>query len=171
VLADSSLLEINGTFLVEVLAFLLMLAVMAKWVFPPVMAAAEARQNQIEETLKTAERTRDETTTALAEAKQELDAARLQAREVIDRAKRETAIEVDELRRKTQLDAQEQLQRAREEITAERDRVMQDLRREVGALVVAAAGHVLGESIDAAAHQRLIDESLAKVTATEGNHN
>jgi F-type H+-transporting ATPase subunit b len=172
-LADtsSSLLEINGTFFAEVIVFLVMLAVLAKWVYPAIIKAATERQNQVEAALKAAEEAKADVAKSLEEAKKELASAKDGAREIIDRAKREAATDADETRRKTQAEAQAQLDRAREEIVAERDKAMQQLRAEVGNLVVSAAGRVLGESIDATAHRKLIDDSLAKGAAEEGNRN
>ena len=52
------------------------------------------------------------------------------------------------------------------EIAGERDRAIQDLRNEVASLVVATTQRLLGDTLDAKAHQRLIDEALAKVADT-----
>ena len=172
-LADttSSLLEINGTFVVELLAFVVMVAALGKWVYPGIIKAATERQNQVEEALKAAELAKADVATSLADAKKELASARDSAREILDRAKREAATDADETRKKAQAESQAQLVRAREEIEAERDKAMQQLRAEVGNLVVSAAGRVLGHSIDATAHRQLIDESLAKVGADEVSKN
>jgi F-type H+-transporting ATPase subunit b len=172
-LADttSSLLEINGTFFAEVIVFLVMLAILAKWVYPAIIKAATERQNQVEAALKAAEEAKADVAKSLAEAKQELASAKDGAREILDRAKREAATDADETRKKSQAEAQAQLERARDEIAAERDKAMQQLRAEVGNLVVTAAGRVLGQSIDAGAHRKLIDDSLAKVGPEEGSKN
>jgi F-type H+-transporting ATPase subunit b len=172
-LADttSSLLEINGTFFAEVIVFLVMLAILAKWVYPVIIKVATERQNQVEAALKAAEEAKTDVAKSLEEAKKELASAKDGAREIMERAKREAATDADETRKKSQAEAQAQLVRAREEIAAERDKAMQQLRAEVGNLVVSAAGQVLGQSIDASAHRKLIDDSLAKVGAEEGSKN
>jgi len=172
-LADttSSLLEINGTFFAEVIVFLVMLAVLAKWVYPGIIKVATERQNQVEAALKAAEDAKADVAKSLEEAKHELASAKESAREIIERSKREAAVDADETRKKSQAEAQAQLVLAREEIAAERDKAMQQLRAEVGNLVVSAAGRVLGQSIDATAHRKLIDDSLAKVGPEEGSKN
>ena len=58
--------------------------------------------------------------------------------------------------------------RAQEEIRAERDRVFQELRGQVGEIAVELAGRVVGESLDKTAHERLIDEYIDQV-ASGGN--
>ncbi len=166
--ADASLLEINVTFVVEVIAFVAMLLVLRRWVYPRIMAAAEARQNQIARALEEAERSRQDAARARDDVTRELEDARAQARDIVDRAHRAAVVETEELARKGRRDAEAQLQRARAEIAAERDRAVQEIRAQVGTLVVSAAGRVLGQAIDRSAHSRLIEESLAQVEAGNG---
>ncbi len=166
--ADASLLEINATFVVEVIAFVAMLLFLRRWVYPRVMAAAEARQNQIARNLSEAERARQDAAAALEDVSRQIEDARAQAREIIDRAHKAAVLETEELVKKGRRDAEAQLQRARSEITAERDKAIQEIRAQVGTLVVSAASRVLGEAIDTRTHSRLIDESLAQVNSGRG---
>ena len=163
-LADSAaLLEINGTFYVEVLAFLVMIAVLGKWAYPWIMQKAEERQNQIESALKQAEQARQDAQTARESVQKQLDESREQAREILNRAHRDAVVEVEELRAKARDEAKAASERAQNEIAAEKERAMRELRKETGALVVAAAGKVLGQAIDEKVDQRLIEESLRAV--------
>jgi F-type H+-transporting ATPase subunit b len=167
-LADASLLEINVTFVVEVIAFVAMLLILRRWVYPRVMAAAESRQNQIARALEEAERSRQEAAAALEAVSKQIEAARAQARDIVDRAHKAAVLETEEQVRKARRDAEALLERARSEIAAERDKAIQEIRAQVGTLVVAAAARVLGQAIDRSAHQRLIDEALAQVDSGNG---
>jgi F-type H+-transporting ATPase subunit b len=164
----SSLLELNGTFLVEVIVFLVMLGVLAKWAYPPIIRAAEARSKQIEAGVRAAQESEKRLNEVKAEVEKILDDARGQAREILDRARREASLEQAEARAKARTEAQAILDKAKADIAVERDRALQDLRNQVATLVVATAGKVLGQSIDEKAHQRLIEESLAKITPEPG---
>lgn len=166
--ADASLLEINVTFVVEVIAFVAMLLILRRWVYPRVMAAAEARQNQIARALEEAERSRQEAAAAREDVTKQIEDARAQARDILDRAHKAAVLETEELVRKGRRDAEAQLERARSEIAAERDKAIQEVRAQVGTLVVAAASKVLGQAIDRSAHSRLIEESLAQVETGNG---
>jgi F-type H+-transporting ATPase subunit b len=166
--ADASLLEINATFVVEVIAFVAMLLILRRWVYPRVMAAAEARQNQIARALEEAERSRQASAAALEGVHKEVEDARAQAREIVDRAHKAAVAETEELVRKGRRDAQAQVERARSEIATERDKAIQEIRAQVGTLVVAAAGKVLGEVIDRRTHSRLIEQSLAQLDSGNG---
>jgi F-type H+-transporting ATPase subunit b len=166
--ADAGLLDLNGTLVAELLAFLLMLYILARYAYPPIVRAAEARQKVIEEGLRAAEEAEKRLRSVQAEVEATLAEARAQAREVIARAHQEAAAEAEEVRVRGRRDAEAQIVRAREEIAAERDRALQEVRAQLSELVVEASSRVLGQVIDARAHQRLIDEALAEVTARDG---
>jgi F-type H+-transporting ATPase subunit b len=163
--ATSGLLEINGTFVAELFAFLIMLAILARYAYPPIMRAAEARQQQIEEGIRAAQEAEKRLQAVQKDVEKTLAEARAQARETINRSHQEAAAEAEELRDRARSDAEAQLQKARADIEAERDRAVQELRAQVGALVVEAAGKVLGQTIDERAHKRLIEESLSQVSS------
>jgi F-type H+-transporting ATPase subunit b len=164
-LADTSgLLAVNGTFVAELIAFLIMLAILARYAYPPIMRAAEARQKQIEDGVKAAQEAERRLQEVQKEVEQTLAEARGQAREMINRAHQESAAEAEELRERGRRDAEAQVEKARGDIQAEKDRAIQELRAQVSALVVDAAGKVLGAAIDEKSHARLIEESLRQVT-------
>src|SRR5207244_8647048 len=85
---DASLLDLSASFLVEVVAFIAMILILGRWVYPRVMAAAEARQRQIGEQLGAAERARQEAEDRLKDAEAELQRARGQAAEILEGAGR-----------------------------------------------------------------------------------
>lgn len=165
--ADAGLLDLNGTLVAEIITFLVMLAILAKYAYPPIIRAAEARQSQIEEGLKAAAEAEKRLRDVQHDVESTLAEARGQAREVITRAHQEATAEADDVRNRARKEAEAQVVRAREEIGAERDRAVQEVRAQLSALVVDAAGRVLGQAIDANTHRKLIDESLAEVTRGE----
>ena len=63
--------------------------------------------------------------------------------------------------------AQEQLERARREIQLERDGAIAQLRQEFADLTISAAEKVIGQSLDRAAHRRLIEQALAESSFRE----
>jgi len=158
--SGSSLLSLNGTLIAEIIAFLLMVGVLWRWVYPPVMRMAERRERAIEAGLKLAQESERRLSEVKGQVDQLLEEARGQAREIGSRAHRDAASEAEEVRAKAREEAKAFAEQARQDIVAERDKAMRDLSGQVGALVVAAAAQVLGESIDAAAHQKLIERSV-----------
>jgi F-type H+-transporting ATPase subunit b len=161
--ADAGLLTVNGTLIAEIIVFLVMLGIMAKWVYPPVMRLAEQREKTIEAALRQAQEAETRLTEVRGEVERMLEDARAQAREVLARAHRDATAEAEEVRTKARRDAEAFLARAQNDIIAERDRALRELRSQIGTLVVAAAGKVIGDAIDAKAHEKLIERSLEAV--------
>jgi F-type H+-transporting ATPase subunit b len=160
---DSGLLTPNGTFFAELIAFILMILILARWVYPRVIKAATEREDKIEAGLRAAADAEQRLSTVQAQVEKTLEEARAQARDIIARSHGEATAEATEVIAKSRTDAEALIDRARTEISGERDRAIQDLRTEVANLVVAATQQLLGETIDAKTHQRLIDDALNKV--------
>ena len=156
----AGLLSVNGTLIAEAVAFLLMVGVLWRWVYPPVMRIAEKREQAIEAGLQHAQEAEKRLADVRVEVEKLLDEARVQAREITDRAHREAAAEADDLRSKARREAKILSDQARVDIIAEQDRALRELRTQVGALVVAAAARVLGDAMDAQSQHKLIAHSL-----------
>jgi F-type H+-transporting ATPase subunit b len=160
---QSGLLTLNGTFFAEVAAFILMILILGRYAYPRIIKAATAREEKIEAGLRAAAEAEQRLSAVQAQVEKLLEEARTQAREIINRSHGEASAEASEVIAKSRSDAEGLIERARTEIQGERDRAIQDLRAEVASLVVAATEQLLGEAIDAKAHQRLIEASLNKV--------
>jgi F-type H+-transporting ATPase subunit b len=158
--ASASLLSVNGTLILEAVVFLVMVGILWRWVYPPVMRMAEKREQAIEAGLQQAQEAEKRLADVRVEVEKLLDEARAQAREITDRAHREAAAEADDLRSKARREAKILSDQARIDIIAERDRALRELRTQVGALVVAAAARVLGDAMDAHSQHKLIEHSL-----------
>ncbi|MGP8161999.1 MAG: F0F1 ATP synthase subunit B [Candidatus Dormibacteria bacterium] len=159
-LASASLLSANGTLIAEAVAFLLMVGVLWRWVYPLVIRMAEQRERAIEAGLQQAQEAEKRLADVRVQVEKLLDDARTQAREIDDRAHRSAAAEADLVRAQARHEAKMFAEQARADIAAERDRALRELRTQVGALVVAAAARVLGDAMDAEAHRKLIAHSL-----------
>ncbi len=166
-LAEAGLLDINGTVIAEIVAFLVMLFILQRWAYPAIIRAAEARQRAIQEQLEAAERARQTAEERLTEAEQRLTDARSQAQEVIDAASRSADQVRVELRRQGEEEGKRQVERAQREIEAEKQRAIQALRGEVADLVATATERVLGEVLDRQRHERLIDSAIKEVAGGE----
>ena len=165
----AGLLDLNGTVIVELIAFLIMLGILAKWVYPLIVQQAEARQKLISEQLEVADRERKEAEARLAEAETKLNEARKTAQTMIDAATKSGEQLRQELKQKAEEDAKRLTEAARKEIEAERERAIQSVRNEVAGLVIAATEKVIGETLDDAKHKQLIDRAIAEVASGDGS--
>jgi F-type H+-transporting ATPase subunit b len=165
----AGVITIDGTVIVELITFLLMLAILARWVYPEIVRLAEARQRTIAEQLTEAEKARAEAEARLKEAEARLDDARKTAQGVIEAANKSGEQLRQELRQKAEDEAKRLAESARKEIAAERDRAVQAVRSEVADMVVLATEKVIGESLDDQKHRQLIERAIAEVASGDGS--
>jgi F-type H+-transporting ATPase subunit b len=164
----AGVIEINGTVIVEVITFLIMLAVLARYVYPEVVRLAEARQRAIAEQLREAEKARADADARVKEAQAKLDEARKTAQQVIDASNKSAEQLRQELREKAEEDARRIAESARKQIESERDQAIRSVRAEVADLVVRATEKVIGESLDERKHKALIERSIEEVASGDG---
>jgi len=165
----AGVIEINGTVIVELITFLVMLAILARYVYPEIVKLAEARQQAVAEQLKEAEKARAEAEQSLKEAAAKLEDARKTAQSVIDAATKSGEQLRLELKQKAEEESKRTVEAAKKEIEAERERAVQSVRSEVANLVVAATEKVIGETLDDTKHRQLIERAIAEVASGNGS--
>jgi len=165
----AGLLDLSLSFLVEVIAFVAMILILGRWVYPRVMEAAEGRQRQISEQLEAAQRARQEAEERLADAEAQLKRARSRGAEVLEGANRAADQLRAELRARAQEEANRIVQGAQRDIEAERQRAIDAVRGQVADLVIAATEKVVGETLDEQRHRSLIDRAIAQVGEVSRN--
>ena len=161
----SNFLVPNGTFIFELIAFLIVLGVIGWKVLPPLNKMLTQRQDQIRGELEAADQAKTDAEQADSERRQELDTARQQAREIVAQANR-TADQVT-LARQAQAQAEYEriVSSAEAEVAVARQAAVEQITARVGEIVIAAAERVIGREIQASDHQDLIDEAIAAVSA------
>jgi len=159
----AGLLDVNGTLIAEIIAFLLMLGVLARWVYPPIVRAAEARQNQIKQQLEQAEKARQDAEARLNAAQEEITKARVQAGQIIEQANRAAERIQQEAQEKAREEARRIIEAASRDIDAERQRAIQAIRLQMADLVTEAVRRIVGESLDGERHRKLIEATIEQV--------
>jgi F-type H+-transporting ATPase subunit b len=165
----AGVVTIDGTVIVELIAFLAMLAILSRYVYPEVVKVAEARRHAIAEQLKEADEARANAEAHLKEAEDRLNEARKTAQTLIDAATKSGEQLRQELKQKAEEESKRTVEAARKEIEAERERAVQAVRSEVANLVVAATEKVIGETLDDSKHRQLIDRAIAEVARGNGS--
>jgi len=146
----------------QIVNFTILLIVLRLVAFKPILKMLDERKRRINEGLNAAEIAREEAAKAQSNIQAQLDEARRQGQEVVANAQQIGARIQAEAREEAARDREVSVERARAEIQLERDRAIAQLRSEFGDITIAAAEKVIGQSLDAPAHQRIIDEALAE---------
>ena len=167
-LATSNFLVPNGTFIVVLIAFIIVLGVITKYVLPPLNAALTERQEQIRGELEAADKAKADAEEADAERRAVLEQARAQAREIVTQAQTTADQIVTGATAEGQAIHDRIVASADAEVIVARQAAVEEVTARVGEIVLAAAERVIGREINAADHRDLIDEAIAAVRAETG---
>ena len=155
----------NGTFVVELVIFLVVLGIIAKWILPPLQGVVETRQARVHTALAKAEDARAESQKLLAERDQVLSEARAQARLIVDHANQGADSAFQSGRQRGQVEYDRLVKASRAETEQEGRRVRDELIGQLDALVASAAERVLGSRVDVDQHRSLIDGAIVAATS------
>jgi F-type H+-transporting ATPase subunit b len=155
-----------GLMIWTVLAFLVALFILRKYAFPQISQALEKRQHLIEESIDTAQRTKDEADEILAEYRERLKEARVQAEEIVARARKAGEATERQSLEDAKQSREELLAQTRRDIEAETNRAIQEIRREVADLTVAATERVTRKTLNEEDQRRLVEEALSELDFT-----
>jgi F-type H+-transporting ATPase subunit b len=144
----SNFLVPNGTFLVELIAFAIIVWVLAKFVIPPINRAMEARQTAIRKQFAELDEAKADAHKAEDEFKAQIADARTQAAKIREEAREQAAQIVAEAREQAQVEAARIVEHGHAQVQAERQQASASLRAEIGTLATELAGRIVGESLD-----------------------
>lgn len=141
-------------------AFLILLAVLKKWVYPPLVAMLDQREAELQASAKAARTAQKEAEAAEAKTAALLKEARAEAGAIVAAARDEAAEVVEAAHQKATDKAEALLQSARDDITKEVETAKKTLHAETIELVAAATGTVLRQKVDATADTQLIQSAV-----------
>src|SRR5690242_3853475 len=156
-----------GLMIWTLVVFFVTFLLLRRIAFPAISQALDKRQKGIEESIDTAERTRQEADKLLAEYRERLKEARAQADEIVHRARQAAETHETESKQQGQELIAEAQKRAEREIASATERALSDLRREVADLTVTATEKVTRKALSEADQRRLVDEALAELDFSE----
>jgi F-type H+-transporting ATPase subunit b len=159
-----------GEIIIGLIAFAVVLLVLFKFVAPRFEQVFRARREAIEGGIERAEAMQAEAKAALDQYRAQLAEARTEAAQIRDAARAEGQQILEELRIQAQEESARILARGEEQLAANRQSVVNELRGQLGALAVELAGRVVGESLaDEARRRGTVDrflDQLDEMTAT-----
>jgi F-type H+-transporting ATPase subunit b len=144
--------------------FVVFLALMWTFAFKPISKMLSDRQERIEQGLRDAEQAKRDRESAEQERLTTLAEARREANDILARAQKVAQETRDADIAATRDELERMRVRASDEITAEKQRALAELRSEVADLALQAAGHVVRETMTDQRQRRLVEEFLADPT-------
>ena len=164
--SQGGLLSINtGLSAWTIIIFLIVLAILAKFAFPKILGAVEAREKHLEELAEAAERDRAEAAALVEEHRRLVDETRGKVQEALTEARSTAEGMRKELMDDARREHDELLARGRAELAHERAGMLEQVRRDAVEVAMKAAERLVRRNLDAADNRRLVEEYLAQLSA------
>ena len=161
-LAGGNFLIPDATFLAEIFAFVLILAVMYKYVVPPLQKSVTLRQDMVRKQIQDSKEAKERLDAAEAEYKTMVSEARTEAAKAREEGNKVRQEIIDSAKEEARLEAEAVTTRAEARLEVERRQVLAELRGEIGRLAVELSERIVGESLaDDERQSRVVDRFLA----------
>lgn len=158
------LLSINqGMFFWTLLVFLLLVIILGKFAWKPMLNAIDEREKGINKAKEDAEAARNDAQALLESHQKMMAESEEKAAELIRNAKSMAEAHASESKQKAQDEARLLVENARKEIEAEKDAALKSLKEEVASIAVAAASKIINQNLDEKKHKSLVDVYISNL--------
>ena len=159
------MVEINGTLLIQILNFIILVAILGHFAYKPIMKVLDDRKARIKNDLDSAAASNAAAARLKETYEGQLREARVQAQDIVNKAVKEAQIQAQ-----AQIDAahvaiEKEKDNATKQIERERKDALEDLKTQVAALSCDIAAKIISKNMTPDANDRLISESIAKLDA------
>jgi F-type H+-transporting ATPase subunit b len=151
-------MDIAVTLIIQGLAFFVVVLVVMKFLWPPIMGAIEERQKKITEGLAAGNKGQKDLDEAKVKAAEIIREARDKAVQIVDQASKRSAEIIEEAKATAHSEGQRIVEQAHEEIALDTTKARESLRKQVANLAVQGASRLLEREIDPKTHAQLLDK-------------
>lgn len=146
-----------------IINFIILVAILNKFLYKPILGVLDARKQDIKNKLDEAANARNEAIQVKEEYTKEMQNARQEAQEIISKATKLAEESKSGILQEARVESEKVLKKAQEEIRLEKEKAKAELRNEVAALAVMAAGRVLERTIQREDHEQMIRQFVQEV--------
>src|SRR3954449_474419 len=167
-LAANPLIQVTpGLMIWTIICFGITFFVLRKYAFGPIQQMIDARRERIEQAIAEADHAREQAHQLLEEHRKLIGQAKSEAEEILGEARRVADAQRERVRVETEEDRQRRLEETRRQIDQATHQALGQIRDEIGRLSLLAAEKVTKKSLTDADQRRLIDEALAEIDFTQ----
>ncbi len=152
-----------GTILAQMLNFFILVWILHRFAYKPLVGMMNARKEQIANDLASAEQSRLEAEQIKADYAAQIAKARQEAQEIVEKAHHQAKLSTAEEVAAARSQIENEKERARQDIVIERNRAMNSLRNEVVSLSVAMAGKVVAKDMNSETNTKLIEDAIRQL--------
>jgi len=146
-----------------VINFIILLVLLGKFLYKPVLKMLDERAQKIKESMEWAEATKRDYEQAKAEVQRQIEKGRQDVQAIIAQAVQKGEGLKEDAKKEAAEQAKAIVEKARVELGTERDKMVEDLRREFVSLLILASEKVIRQTLDKERQSRLIEETLEQI--------
>ncbi len=159
-LANGLIEVVPGLMIWTLIAFGITFWVLKRFAFGPIQKTIDERRDRIRQAVEEADNARAEARQLLEQHRELLGQAKGEAGEILAEARKIADAQLARAKEETEVDRQRRLEDTRKQIEAETSRALDQIRTEVADLTLAATSRVVGRVLTEEDHRRLIDEAI-----------
>ena len=164
VLAANALISVTpGLMIWTLICFFITFFVLKRYAFGPIQKMLDERREQIRRSIEEAEEARAEARDLLEEHRALMSQARADAEKILVEARRMAEAMEKRMRDETEVERQRRLEETRREIAAETGRALEQIRSEVADLTLEATAIVVGKTLDSEQDRKLIADAIGSL--------
>jgi F-type H+-transporting ATPase subunit b len=148
----------------QIINFLILLLILYKFLYKPILHLLESRKEKIERGLQDAIKLEEELAKTKEIRKQELEKTKKEALQIIEQAQKNAELLSQDLKEKTKKEAEKIILETKSRLAEEKGGMMLEIKKETAALVVAAAEKVVGKIIDEKIQHKFIEDTLNEIS-------
>ena len=157
------MVSINATLIAQILNFIVLLWVLAKFAYKPLIKAMNDRRNRIINDLDSAEQTRLDAEALKVQYVEQMANARQEATEIVDKANKVAQNLHDEFIEQARAEKDAMMATAKERIEQDKKQALVDIRTQVIALSTQIASKVANQKLNSAEDQKLVADATDKI--------
>jgi F-type H+-transporting ATPase subunit b len=153
----------GGTIFWTAVTFAILLIILGKLAWRPILEMLDEREKKISESLEQAEIARAEAEKTMAEQNKIIEAAKKEAQEILNTSRNAADSTKEEIVQKAKQEADQLLNKAKREIELSRDKAIEEIRDLAVELSMTATTKLIGKSLDEKEHKALIEQSIKNI--------
>jgi len=162
-----------GTIFWTLVTFLILMFLLAKFAWKPLLSAVDSREKGIRDSIDTARQQRDESQRILEEHKALLNQARRERAEAVEAGRRDAERVKGEILEEARRQREQLVAQTEAQLAASLRQARVELKGEVASLAIQAAGKLLAKNLDEPTQRRLVEEYIAdleRMGSASGTH-
>ncbi len=158
-----------GNILWTLVTFVIVLVLLGKFAWGPILGALQKREEFIRDSLEQAKKDREAAEARLKEYSDKLQTAREEASAIVEEGRRDALVVKEKIDADTKAEAEALIDRAKREISIATETAVKELYGLTAKIATDAAARIIRKELSPSDHERLIAESIAELGTTVGN--